>query len=279
MTMRTTAPTARTAEREYVLGTDDVEIARLGVQHEIWTPRMLQAWDRAGIDEGMRVLDVGAGPGYATLDLGQRVGPGGEVVGVERSQRFVTYGTQRCLARGTGHVHFLQQDVLEPLPGDFEASWCRWVASFVRSPEQLVANIAAALRPGGVAIFHEYANYATWRMAPRRPLQEEFVAQVMASWREAGGEPDVALQLPALLEQHGLRLRHLEPIVWALAPDQPAWRWLAGYLETGPQRLVELGRVDAAWVARLHEELRAAERAPATRMFSPMVLEIIAEKA
>lgn len=277
--MRTVAPTAKAAEREYVLGTDDVEIARLGVQHQIWTPRMLAAWDRAGIEEGMRVLDVGAGPGYATLDLGQRVGPTGEVVGVERSQRFVTYGTQRCLARGTDHVHFVQQDVLEPLPGDFEASWCRWVASFVPSPEKLVANIAAALRPGGVAIFHEYAHYATWRMAPRRPLQEEFVAHVMASWREAGGEPDVALQLPTLLERHGLRVRHLEPIVWVLAPGQPAWRWLASYLESGPQRLLELGRVDRDWIARLHEELRAAERTPALRMFSPMVLEIVAEKA
>lgn len=275
---RTSAPVRKAAERDYVLGTDDVEIARLGVQHDVWTPRMLECWDRAGIDDGMRVLDVGCGPGYATLDLGQRVGPTGEVVGVERSQRFVTYGQQRCLARGTDHVHFVQQDVLEPLPDDFEASWCRWVASFVRSPDQLVANIAAALRPGGVAMFHEYANYATWRMAPRRPLLEEFVGHVMASWRDAGGEPDVALQLPALLEKHGFRITHLEPIVWVLSPQQPQWRWLASYLESGPERLQQLGRVDAGWIERLHAELREAEAQPGQRMMTPMVLEIIAER-
>jgi SAM-dependent methyltransferase len=276
---RTTAPIARRAEKDYVLGTDDVEIGRLGVQHDIWTPRMLECWDRAGIEEGMRVLDVGCGPGYAALDLGQRVGPTGEVVGVERSQRFVTYGMQRCIARGTDHVHFVQQDVLEPLPDDFEASWCRWVASFVQSPQQLVANIAAALRPGGVAMFHEYVNYASWRMAPQRPLLEEFVAHVMASWRDAGGEPDVALQLPALLEQHGFRIRHVEPIAWMLSPQQPAWRWLASYIETGPERLRELKRVDAAWIERLHAELRETERTPGQRMMTPTVLEIIAEKA
>ena len=274
---QTHAPTRKPVEKEYVLGTDDVEIARLGVQHEVWVPRMLACWDRAGIGEGMRVLDVGCGPGYATLDLGQRVGPGGEVVGVERSERFVTYGTQRCIARGTDHVQFVQQDVLDPLPGDFEATWCRWVASFVKSPEALAANVAGALREGGVAMFHEYANYATWRMAPRRPLLEEFVAHVMASWREAGGEPDVALQLPALLEKHGLRIRHLEPITWVLSPKDPAWRWLASYIETGPERLLELGRVDRAWVERLHAELRAAEREGA-RMVTPMLFEIVAEK-
>lgn len=275
---QTYAPNRKPVEKEYVLGTDDVEIARLGVQHEIWVPRMLQCWDRAGIGEGMRVLDVGAGPGYATLDLGQRVGPAGEVVGVERSQRFVTYGTQRCIARGTDHVHFLQQDVLEPLPGDFEASWCRWVASFVQSPEALVKNLAAALQPGGVAMFHEYVNYASWRMAPRRPLLEEFVGHVMGSWREAGGEPDVALQLPSLLEGNGFRVTHLEPIAWVLAPKDRAWRWLASYLETGPQRLKELGRVDDAWIAALHAELREAEARPGQRMMTPTVLEILAEK-
>lgn len=274
----TYAPTQKPVEREYVLGTDDVEIARLGVQHELWVPRMLQCWDRAGVGEGMRVLDVGCGPGYATLDLGQRVGPTGEVVGIERSQRYITYGMQRCIARGTNHVHFVEQDVLDPLPGDFEATWCRWVGSFVKSPDTLAANIAGALAPGGVAMFHEYVNYANWRMAPRRPRLEEFVAHVMASWRDAGSEPDVALQLPSLLERHGLQITHLEPITWMLAPKDPAWRWLASFIETGPQRLKELGRVEDAWIAALHAELREAERTPGQRMMTPTVLEILAKK-
>ncbi|MGH8442569.1 MAG: SAM-dependent methyltransferase, partial [Nevskiaceae bacterium] len=61
------------AERDYVLGTHDEEIARLGLQHELWRPRMLAGWDRAGFKEGMRIVDVGAGPGYATVDLAARV--------------------------------------------------------------------------------------------------------------------------------------------------------------------------------------------------------------
>ena len=65
----------------------------------MWRERVQQFWDRAGIGEGMRVLDVGAGPGYATLDLAARVGPGGEVIAVERSERFVAHGTAQCLAR------------------------------------------------------------------------------------------------------------------------------------------------------------------------------------
>jgi SAM-dependent methyltransferase len=267
------------SEREYVLGTGDEEVARLGVQHGVWRERMQAGWDRAGIGAGARVLDVGAGPGYATLDLAARVGPAGQVVAVERSARFVAHGAAQCRARGLSQVRYVEADVMDPLPArDMDASWCRWVASFVQSPATLAANVAAALRPGGRAVFHEYADYASWRVLPRAPLQEEFVARVMASWREAGGEPDVALALPALLEAAGLRIVHLEPIVWVVTPQQPAWRWLASYLETGPRRLQELGRADADWIGRLHAELRAAERTPGTRMMSPMVLEIVAER-
>lgn len=266
-------------EKDYVLGTHDEEIARLGLQHEVWRERVLQLWERAGIEPGTRVVDVGAGPGYGTLELAHQVGREGEVVALERSGRFVTHGTAQVLAHRYQHVQFIEHDVLQPFPcSDMEASWCRWVASFVTSPGILLDNIAAALRPGGVAMFHEYADYGSWRLLPRRPMLEDFVGQVMESWREAGGEPDIALQLPAMLEARGFRITHLEPVVWVLEPKQPAWRWLASFIEVGPQRLLELGRVDAAWVAQLHAELRAAEREPGTRMITPMVFEILAEK-
>jgi ubiquinone/menaquinone biosynthesis C-methylase UbiE len=72
-------------ERDYVLGTNDDELARLGLQHRVWRDTVLATWSAAGISVGSRVLDVGAGPGYATLDLAQTVGPTGKVVALERS--------------------------------------------------------------------------------------------------------------------------------------------------------------------------------------------------
>src|SRR5437667_409272 len=68
---------SQTAERDYVLGTHDEEIARLGLQHRVWRPVVLECWQKAGITVGSRVLDVGAGPGYATVDLAEIVGQSG----------------------------------------------------------------------------------------------------------------------------------------------------------------------------------------------------------
>ena len=71
-------------DRDYVLGTHDEELARLGLQHHVWRPVVLDCWQRAGLTVAKRVLDVGAGPGYATVDLAEIVRPTGEVVAVRR---------------------------------------------------------------------------------------------------------------------------------------------------------------------------------------------------
>lgn len=271
---------AMSVEQDYVLGTHDEELARLGLQHRVWRARMLEAWRRAGVTTDSRVLDVGAGPGYATLDLAEMVGPGGVVVGVERSARFVTAGRAALAARGLDQGQLHELDLMtDELPGEgFDVAWCRWVASFVSDPERLVRSIGAALKPGGRVVFHEYADYASWRLGPRRPAVEAFVAEVMASWRASGGEPDVAPALVGLLGKCRFRIVHAAPIVFAVHPGDFVWRWPASFVESNLRRLTELGRVDGAWCARVREEWSEAEADPASVLITPMVLEVVAVK-
>src|SRR5207248_1035878 len=55
-------------ERDYVLGTHDEELARLGLQHRVWRPVVLDCWQRTGGTVAKGVLEVGGGPGYAAGD-------------------------------------------------------------------------------------------------------------------------------------------------------------------------------------------------------------------
>jgi len=268
-------------EREYVLGTHDDEIDRLGLQHLVWRPWMLEAWGRAGITRGSRVLDVGAGPGFATADLAEMVGEAGEVRGLERSARFVAAAQRRCRERGLANARIDEFDLMSgafPTMA-FDAVWCRWVACFVSSPSALVASVAAALRPGGAAIFHEYGDYASWRLMPRRPAMDRFVAAVMASWREASGDPDVGLALPAMLTESGLRVRQVRPLVFAVRPTDFVWQWPSTFLRAGAHRLRDLGHLSASDVQALVQEFDEAERDPRTVMMTPLVLEIIAHRS
>lgn len=267
-------------ERDYFLGTHDEELSRLGLQHRVWQPTVLECWKRAGITMGSRVLDVGAGPGFATADLADIVGPTGSVTALERSARFVEAGRRLMASRGYAHVDWHEIDLMtDALPGaDYDASWCRWVACFVSSPSLLLDKIAAAIRPGGVAIFHEYLQYESFSHVPPRPRQREFAAQVVKGWRAAGGEPDVAAPVLRLLEARGFAIRDRIARVFCIRPQDEMWQWPASFVKLHLDQQTALGSIEAAWAESVRREWAEAEADPATLMVTPMVLEIVAEK-
>src|SRR5262245_16194413 len=96
-------------EKDYVLGTHDDEIARLGLQHSVWRPWASDAWRRAGFTIGQTLIDLGCGPGYATLDLAEIVRSDGRVVGIDRSRRFLDALEATARARGLSHVETLER--------------------------------------------------------------------------------------------------------------------------------------------------------------------------
>jgi protein-L-isoaspartate O-methyltransferase len=269
-----------TTERDYVLGTHDEELARLGLQHRVWRAVVLDCWQKAGITVGKRVLDVGAGPGYATVDLAEIVGPTGEVVAIERSNKFVSAMKETCRERSLTNVQIHELDLMtDDLPkDDYDFSWCRWVLSFVSEPAVLIKMLSGVMPKGSMSIFHEYGHYETWRFFPRIPSQEKFREHVIATWRESGGEPDSAPALPALLSENGFVIRSATPHIFCLRPADYMWQWPATFIEIYLPRLQEMGRIDQQFADTVRADLDKAEKNLNTRMITPLVLEIVAEK-
>ena len=267
-------------DRDYVLGTHNEELARLGLQHRVWRPVVLDCWQRAGITVGKRVLDVGAGPGYATVDLAEIVGPTGEVIALERSENFIRAIEQTCRARSLANVKIHQLDLMTgELPrGNYDFSWCRWVMSFVNDPALLIRKLGDGMRKGSVAIFHEYGHYETWHFVPRLANQERFREQVIATWRESGGEPDGAVALATLLPANGFTIRSVRPHLFCVRPTDYMWQWPATFIETYLPRLLEMGRIDQQFADKVRADLATAEKNPNALMITPLVLEIVAEK-
>src|SRR6266705_2675122 len=263
------------ADRDYVLGTIGEELARLGLQHRVWRPVVLDCWQRAGLTVGKRVLDVGAGPGYATVDLAEIVGPTGEVVALERSQNFIRAMEATCRARSLRNVKIHELDLMT---ADYDFAWCRWVVSFVDDPALLIEKLGRVMPKGSLSIFHEYGHYETWRFFPRLPMQERFREHVIAPWRESGGEPDGAARLPELLAGSGFVIRSARPHVFCLRPNDYMWQWPATFIETYLPRLIEMGRIDQNFADKVRADLASAERNRNSFMLTPLVLEIIAEK-
>jgi len=267
-------------DTDYVLGTHREEIARLGLQHQVWRPHMLDAWARAGMTRGSRVVDFGAGPGYATVDAAEIVGSSGRVTALERSPPFLEFARHQLERRSLSWGSMLEADLMADLTDltGYDVAWCRWVASFVSSPSRLLKSIAGSLRVGGRAVFHEYLDYSTWRMIPDSPSLTQFVTHVMASWRDTGGEPNIAAQLLPLMPAEGLAVISLKPLIFAAHPEDFVWQWPAAFAMSNSERLVGMGLLQRADADRLQNELRDAAKNRRSVMMTPLVLEIIAER-
>ena len=267
-----------TQEKDYVLGTHDEEISRLALQHRVWRPRALDAWRRAGFTVGQTLLDIGCGPGHASIDLGEIVGPAGRVVAIDRSRRFLDALEATRLQRGLGNIttHELDLDEAALPTGGADGAWSRWVFAFVKRPRDLLARVWGALKPGGVLVAHEYLHYSTWRFAPRYPEHEEFVRAVVESWRASGGEPDIGLDLLIWLEELGFETKALKPIIDVVPASNYVWQWPKTFMDVGVRRLVDLGYLTSDRARAISEAFAAAEAAPHTLMVTPVVIEIIA---
>ena len=262
------------SDGDYLLGTQDVEVERLGLQHRVWRDEMLAGFRAAGFGPGLTILDVGSGPGHATADLAELVGPAGKVIAYERAPHFV----EALEARNLANVEVRSVDLMcDNLGGALaDGAWTRWVLAFLPDPASAVAKIATALKPGGTAVFHEYLDYEAWRLIPQPPEHRRYRDLVVKSWRESGGEPDAALELPRWLADAGMDAVAIRPMVRIISPADAMWEWPASFMATNAYRLHALGYCS-------EDEARAFsvlldDPAPSLRMLTPVVAEVIARK-
>jgi SAM-dependent methyltransferase len=101
--------------------------------------------DAAGVQPGMRVLDVGCGPGGLALKLSGRVGPG-NVAAIDPQPQFVAV----CRERNPGSD--VREGAAEELPWadqEFDLALSSLVIGFMRDPDRGVREMARVVRPGG----------------------------------------------------------------------------------------------------------------------------------
>ena len=267
-------------EKDYVLGTHDDEIARLALQHRVWRAHSSDAWRRAGFTVGQTLIDLGCGPGWATLDLAEIVGPTGRVIAIDRSRRFLDTLEATAHTRRLSNIEVIEGDLDEyELPTNTaDGIWSRWVYAFVKQPRRLLERAARALRPGGRMVLHEYVDYRAWRVSPPQPEFAAFVEEVIASWRENGGEPDIGMLLPLWLAEQGLEIRSLDSISEVARPGDYLWQWPLAFVDVGLRRLVDIGRVSEERARAMAAAFAAAGSTPGGFTLTPTVIEIIAIK-
>ena len=233
---------------EYVLGTDEIERQRLGLQHRLWSAAAHDLWERISLRPGMTVLDLGCGPGFTTCDLARIVGPTGRVIGIDASPGFVEHVNRQAHTRDmpwmsarTGDVTRLAEALHDLPAASLDAIYGRWVLCFVDNPEAVVRDAARALRPGGILALQEYFNYGAMSLAPRDEAFTAVVTAVMASWRARGGDPDIAGRLPEMMARAGLSVGRITAHARTARSGEMLWAWPDSFWPSVVPRLVTGG--------------------------------------
>lgn len=269
-----------TTPKDYVLGTDPAELARLGFQSHLFSSESAAIWHRAGFCAGHTILDVGSGPGFSTRELAGFIGHTGKVLAIDESQKYLDYINSIPRQPNMAAIETFRGDVqtMNFAPSSLDGAYARWVLCFVPNPDAVVARVASALKPGACFAVQDYANYRALTWGPRRTMNVRIMEAVSKSWEARGGDPNVGLRLPGLMERQGLEVLEVRSLVRAARPKEPLWQWPTSYFEIYLPKLVASGDLSQqeldAWTA----EWAALTADPASVFIGPTMVEIVARR-
>lgn len=209
---------------------------------------------------GLRVLDLGSGPGTITLDLARLVAPG-SVIGVDASDEVTADARARAAAAGIGNVSFTVGDAYAlDLPDDsVDVAHVHQLLQHVADPVAVIRELRRVVRPGGVIALREIVyGGAVWY--PLSPGLSRWMEVYQELARANGGEPDAGSRLKSWAMEAGLADIRSSASVWSFeTPEDREW-WGGAWserartssfatqaLETGIADDADLALISTAW--------------------------------
>ncbi len=207
----------------YTMGRSAAETERLIEQSHLYERVTLRMLRNAGVDTGMKVLDIGSGAGDVAMAAAQLVGPQGSVVGVDMNAAILETARARVRQAGHHNITFIAGDAREvELANDFDALVGRLVLMYLPDPGTALRQLVTHLRPRGIVAFQEaeLVLYQSVR-TPETPFVNQLVEWGLEVFRRSGANVGMGLELYHAFVEAGLPapVSHLE----APAGGGPDW--------------------------------------------------------
>lgn len=191
-------------QSSYVLGHRDDEIQRLLLQGRLHNDFTGHALRLAGLRPGMRVLDVGCGPGDVSFIAARLVGAEGAVLGVDAAPDVIALARSRAADQGLKTVRF-EATAIDDIALDepVDAVIGRTILMHLPDPVAALRHLTAMVRPGGLVAFCETDITGVHGVAGL-PLWQAVKDTVAKAFRGAGVDPAFGGTLHTLFRRAGL---------------------------------------------------------------------------
>jgi ubiquinone/menaquinone biosynthesis C-methylase UbiE len=162
--------------------------------------------DRARLEPGHYVLDLGSGTGYPAIPAAERVGTSGHVTGIDLAEEMLEVARRKAAMLGLKHVTFRQADVasLSFEAGRFDAVTSRFCLMFLPHLDKTLREMHRVLKPGGAVAA------AVWAAREKNP----YITLPMGVLREYIEMPSVDPTVPGIfyLERPGDLLGRMKAV-------------------------------------------------------------------
>ena len=174
---------------------------------------------------GMRLLDVGCGPGSITLGLAQAVAPG-EVLAIDLSADVLDGARALAAERGVRNVRFEPGDVLDlHYPdGSFDVVYAHQVLQHLARPVEALSQAKRLLAPGGIVAVRD-SDYGTCTWSPPHAALKRWLEVYHAVARANRAEPDAGRFLHGWLHEAGFDTIALSGTTWTFPGYDTVESW------------------------------------------------------
>jgi trans-aconitate methyltransferase len=206
------------------------EFDRLRAQARAWEPATGRLLDQVELAPATRCLDAGCGAGETMRLMAQRVGPAGEIVGIDVDAEIGAQAEQNLHASGHRQCTFAVVDLTteDGIPGaPFDLVYARLLLLHLDDPIAVLRRLWAAVARGGHLIIQEY-DTRTIDVVPRLETVAEFRRVFTETATAASRNPHLGHHLPLLLEDSGVGAPDGTDVAGLLSPLSSLGRELAG---------------------------------------------------
>jgi ubiquinone/menaquinone biosynthesis C-methylase UbiE len=136
---------------------------------------------------GDRVLEIGAGPGFVSFALADRVGPTGIVYALDRSAEALVHLERRQKERRTGYIQRIVTDAATLQPDGVQASSAliTMVLHHADDPPEILRNVIRFVPPGAPVVIGEFHPEGPCTSGP--PRNHRLAPEKVQEWCKQAG--------------------------------------------------------------------------------------------